>query len=108
MADLFTDNTKMPKNWLPAQPLWQTITVNPKYQKKLMSQFGEKSLNGWMDRQTELNLLEDSPAFCRGSKKHKHLHPGLTFINIHGRLCLRELKLLAIDSKTPWRKLLVI
>ena len=25
--DLFTDNTKMPKNRLPAQPLWRTITV---------------------------------------------------------------------------------
>ena len=25
--DLFTDNTKMPKNLLPVQPLWQTITV---------------------------------------------------------------------------------
>ena len=25
--DLFTDNTKMPKNRLPAQPLWQTIMV---------------------------------------------------------------------------------
>ena len=25
---LFTDNTKMPKNRLPAQPLWRTITVN--------------------------------------------------------------------------------
>ena len=28
--DLFTDNTKMPKNRLPAQPLWQTITVKIK------------------------------------------------------------------------------
>ena len=25
--DLFTDNTKMPKNRLPAQPLWRTITI---------------------------------------------------------------------------------
>ena len=33
--DMFTDNTKTPKNWLPEQPLWQTITVKLAFRKSV-------------------------------------------------------------------------
>ena len=37
--DLFTDNTKMPKNRLPAQPLWRTINTRRFVQFKAAQEF---------------------------------------------------------------------
>ena len=59
--DLFTDNTKMPKNRLPAQPLWQTITVKRAGIEKIMgiSVFKEKALQ-WKRYDHEYSSIHEN------------------------------------------------